>query len=413
NNEDVQNILNEYWELHEPIGNVTYVKEGDSYVFKYIDENGDSQVIDVEAIVKKYETVTTITPEVKDGKKTGKYVYKNESLDEVTIDVVGDVITNFDEIINNEDVQNILNEYWELHEPIGNVTYVKEGDSYVFKYIDENGDSQVIDVEAIVKKYETVTTITPEIKDGKNTGKYVYKNETLDEVTIDVVGDVINNFDEIINNEDVQNDLYLTVANNGKKLSSDNSITVASENKAVLQDIKIAVAIEGIQTTHLTNAAVTTSKVKNSAINIYKINSGKTFNEEEIASNFEEGEVLTADGKGGVIFKRPEMKNTLVDYSFEEQVTGQKWIGTDKEVIQRVFEVEFSQAENKVTLDGDFIDVVLDARFINQSTNSSTRGLIKKEIVNGKTILTLGTPGTLTVKHPKGKYYLILEYVKK
>ncbi|MDM1361991.1 hypothetical protein HX012_11070, partial [Myroides marinus] len=206
-NEDVQNVLNQYFNTSLPLGNVTYVKEGDSYVFKYLDEKGDNQTIDISEIVKSFETVTTITPEQVEGKNTGKYVYKNEELAEVTIDVVGDVINNFDEIISNEDVQNTLNQYFNNALPLGNVTYVKEGDSYVFKYLDEKGDNQTIDISEIVKSFETVTTITAEQVDGKNTGKYVYKNEELAEVTIDVIGDVINNFEDIITNEDVQNTL--------------------------------------------------------------------------------------------------------------------------------------------------------------------------------------------------------------
>ncbi|MDM1347412.1 hypothetical protein HX008_10380, partial [Myroides marinus] len=159
-NEDVQNVLNQYFNTSLPLGNVTYVKEGDSYVFKYLDEKGDNQTIDISEIVKSFETVTTITAEQVDGKNTGKYVYKNEELAEVTIDVVGDVINNFDEIISNEDVQNTLNQYFNNALPLGNVTYVKEGDSYVFKYLDEKGDNQTIDISEIVKSFETVTTIT-------------------------------------------------------------------------------------------------------------------------------------------------------------------------------------------------------------------------------------------------------------
>ncbi|MDM1379382.1 hypothetical protein HX059_10220, partial [Myroides marinus] len=85
-----------------------------------------------------------------ENKGKGIYVYTSEDNSQTSIDVVADVTNNFESIITNEDVQNALNVYFTNSIPEGNVTYVKEGDSYVFKYLDEKGDNQVIDISEVV-----------------------------------------------------------------------------------------------------------------------------------------------------------------------------------------------------------------------------------------------------------------------
>ena len=78
-----------------------------------------------------------------------------------------------------------------------------------------------------------------------------------------------------------------------------------------------------------------------------------------------------------------------------------------------MFELNLSTKTNVIEVPGDFASVILQARLIHKSTNSITEGIIEKEVVNGTTEITLGTAGSLTVMHPAGAYYLILEYVKK
>ncbi|MDM1349786.1 hypothetical protein HX017_08100, partial [Myroides marinus] len=208
----------------------------------------------------------------------------------------------------------------------------------------------------------------------------------------------------------------------GKALTSkESSIAIGNGDKAVLQGVNLDIETNGVKEKHITDNAVTTSKIKNDAVTFAKLKAGSVYGTVVLdkgitaakvsSEKATEGDVLTADGNGGASFKKGTKAE--VDYSKQEQIKDVKWLDTDKKVAQRVFEIELTKAENKITIDGDFASVILDARLINQTTNSATRGLIKKEVVSGKTVLTLGTPGTITVKHPKGKYYLILEYVKK
>lgn len=95
----------------------------------------------------------------------GTYTYTNEMGDTVTINVPSDVINNFEQIINNNEVLNQLIENLANTTVGGNVYY--DGDT--FTYVDESGQSHVINFEEIVQANETVTTL--EILEE---GQYLY-----------------------------------------------------------------------------------------------------------------------------------------------------------------------------------------------------------------------------------------------
>src|SRR5690606_21079702 len=122
----------------------------------------------------------------------------------VVINVPADVINNFEEIVNNTEVLNQLVENL-TNTTVGGNVYRAE-DRCV--YIDENGTSQTINVEELVQANETVTTL---VNNGDRT--YTYTNEARATVTIDVPADVINNFEEIVNNTEVLNQLVENLTN--------------------------------------------------------------------------------------------------------------------------------------------------------------------------------------------------------
>ncbi|MGL5276240.1 hypothetical protein, partial [Myroides sp.] len=214
NDSRVQKLLNQFIEANPPKGNVVYELEGESPVFKYTDEGNNLVVIDMSALVKANETVTSLS-----AIGAGKYEYRNEdqvknSEAGVVIDVVADVENNFETIIKNEEVQKLLNQYITTAPPKGNVVYELEGESPVFKYTDEGNNLVVIDMSALVKANETVTSLS-----SIGAGKYEYRNEDQVKnseagVVIDVVADVESNFETIIKNEEVQKLLnqYITTA---------------------------------------------------------------------------------------------------------------------------------------------------------------------------------------------------------
>ncbi len=205
NTQSVQNIFNEYVTKLE--GNITY--DGDNFI--YYDENGIEQTINITEMVRGKETLTNL---VKVGE--GKYTYYNEaSYDSngvlvpgatgVTIDVITDVTNNFEDILNEETIKNLFNEFFTTIK--GNVTF--DGDNFI--YYDENGIEQTINITEMVRGNETLTNL---VKVGE--GKYTYYNEASYDnngvlkpgatgITINVITDVINNFEEIINEESIKN----------------------------------------------------------------------------------------------------------------------------------------------------------------------------------------------------------------
>src|SRR5690554_1282444 len=195
NFENIVNNTNVLNELIEVLGD-TYVGGNvyyDGTQFTYVDQAGDTHIVDIQDIVQANETVTTIVKNT-----DGTYTYTNEAGDTVTIDATDNVISNFENIVNNTNVLNELIEVLGDTYVGGNVYY----DGTQFTYIDQAGDTHIVNIQDIVQANETVTTIV------KNTdGTYTYTNEAGDTVTIDATDNVISNFEDIVNNTNVLNEL--------------------------------------------------------------------------------------------------------------------------------------------------------------------------------------------------------------
>src|SRR5690606_2530225 len=169
-------------------GNVYY--DGDT--FTYVDEAGDSHVINFEEIVQANETVTTL-----EGIGEGQYLYTSEDGTETTINVAQDVIENFETIVNESNTEVIEQLITVLGDTYvgGNVYY--DGDTFI--YVDESGDSHVINFEEIVQANETVTTL-----EVLGEGQYLYTSHYRTETTINVAQDVIENFETIVNESNTE-----------------------------------------------------------------------------------------------------------------------------------------------------------------------------------------------------------------
>src|SRR5690606_5761223 len=121
-------------------GNVYY--DGDT--FTYVDESGDSHVINFEEIVQAKIARATLK-----ALGEGQYLYTSEDGKETTINVAQDVIENFETIVNESNTEVIEQLITVLGDTYvgGNVYY--DGDT--FTYVDESGDSHVINFEEIVQ----------------------------------------------------------------------------------------------------------------------------------------------------------------------------------------------------------------------------------------------------------------------
>ncbi len=225
-NETVQNeIINLIRNIG---GNVSY----DGNEFTYVDNNGTTQVINIEQLVKANETVTTLVSH-----NNGTYTYTSEDGTVTAINVPADVINQFEEIITNETVQNeIINLIRNIG---GNVSY--DGDQ--FTYVDNNGTTQVINIEQLVKANETVTTLV-----SHNNGTYTYTSEDGTVTTINVPADVINQFEEIITNETVQNEIINLIQNVGGNVSYDGDQFTYVDNNGTTQVINIEQLVKANET---------------------------------------------------------------------------------------------------------------------------------------------------------------------
>src|SRR5690606_33192995 len=115
------------------------------------------------------ETVTTLTPVLDAaGNRTGEYVYINEEGTDVNITVTQDVINNFEDIVNNTNVLNELIEVLGDTYVGGNVYY----DGRQFTYVDQAGDTHIVNIQDIVQANETVTTLVNNLD-----GTYTYTSE--------------------------------------------------------------------------------------------------------------------------------------------------------------------------------------------------------------------------------------------
>ncbi|MGQ8869071.1 hypothetical protein [Myroides sp. TSA_177.3] len=192
---------------------------------------------------------------------------------------------------------------------------------------------------------------------------------------------------------------------NGEAVSKDFLIYTAEDEKE--QVIDIATLVDSNETlTSLLNKVEAGVNVP--AVYIYTDENKRAW-EINIPEELKQSSVFT-DYIDSFIANIP---STVVNYSTTETIKPEKWLGTDKEIAQRVFDIQLNEKTNEIEVPGDFSSVILQARLINKTTNSITEGVIKKTVENGSTRIILGIAGTLSVQHPVGEYYLILEYVKK
>src|SRR5690606_16619108 len=155
----------------------------------------------IQHLVETNETVTTL-----ETLGEGQYLYTSEDGTETTINVAQDVIENFETIVNESNTEVIEQLITVLGDTYvgGNVYY--DGDT--FTYVDEAGDSHVINFEEIVQANESVTTLVDNAD-----GTYTYTSEDGTVTVVDVPASVINQFEKIVNGGPVtiDGDTYNTI----------------------------------------------------------------------------------------------------------------------------------------------------------------------------------------------------------
>ena len=300
--------------VNQNAGNLSYDVTNQSFTYK--DANGNIQAVNLSQLVKAAETTTTL---IDNG--NGTYTYNNEKGAATIINVGASVKNNFQDILNDQTVRNLLTQL--INQNAGNVTYDLASKSFTFK--DINGNPQVIDLTALVKSSETLTTLT---KDA-TTSVYTYKNEAGTDVNIDVIGDVKNNFSDIINNPAVKT-LLETMVTNTKGTVTFNatnnqfSYTDATGNPQV---IDLAALVKSTETlTTLTKDATT-------SIYTYKNEAGTDVNIDvigDVKNNFSDIinnpavktllETMVTNTKGTVTFNATNNQFSYTDATGNPQV---------------------------------------------------------------------------------------------
>src|SRR5690554_6091498 len=189
----------------------------------------------------------------------GTYTFTNANGDSMTIDVIGDVVTN---IQNQGDIYDEILILIDLHETLTDLTYDasentltytdEEGDAHTIQlnntnliydetnqklvYTNSKGETQEIDLGTLVAGNETVTTLI-----DNNDGTYTYTSENGTVTVIDIPASILNNFEEIVKSGPVTVDgnTFTTIeeyieyiANTSIMINDDDMITVTGDGTA-------------------------------------------------------------------------------------------------------------------------------------------------------------------------------------
>ncbi|MDM1497061.1 hypothetical protein HX063_16955, partial [Myroides odoratimimus] len=123
---------------------------------------------------------------------------------------------------------------------------------------------------------------------------------------------------------------------------------------------------------------------------------------------------FVANGDGTYTYTSEDGTSTVVkplDYNYTIQETGRSWIN-NKSVFELVADITLTTKTNAFTLPTDIPQeaLIIGIRFINKMNGSISTNVLKYDNVTRE--LVLGIIGSLTVYHPAGDYYLIVEYVE-
>ncbi|MTG99363.1 hypothetical protein GJV76_14740, partial [Myroides sp. BIT-d1] len=312
----VENIIKNI--INNTEGNVVY--EGDKLY--YIDSDGKK--------VEIKDKLTTITYD----KETGDYIYYNEGAVDrngniigkgIRIEVKQAVINKFGDIINNKSVQDHITNFLDGTYVGGNVYY--DGDKLT--YITKDGETKEVSIKDVVTANESKTVIiTFNKKQYYVSEEYLVENKGVVPTTvdasnlpkgiyaIDVVGGVVNNFEEIVNKGPITVDgrtfktvndyiTYLTESKGGfTKIVYDQSTgDVIFQEWDETTNSWVNVDNSKFSTIVKANETLTTLLDKGDGTFTYTDENGKTvsFDSNNTVVEIKDGVYTFKDGKGEVI----------------------------------------------------------------------------------------------------------------
>lgn len=374
---------------------ITTLIDQDGGQFLYTSEDGTETLIDIPAsvieniinegsvyneIINLIDTHETITILADHG--DGTYTYYNESEVDangviigpgVTIDVVGDVVTN---IINQGDIYNEIINILEAESDI----FVDNGDG-TFTHTAADGDIQIFDAN-------TTTMV------NNGDGTYTFTNANGDSLIVDVVGDVITNitnqgdiYDEIINIIEAESDALVHLGNGlFEHTAADGSVVTFDINTVNVENVLDADGnVIGYKFMDAAGDEIVTLNIVADIVNNL-INEGDIYN--EIVNIIDLNETLTT------ITLNPD--NTHIDYTDEESVLTQLDLtnlvrnlqntvtiedGINTTVQRTVTGTNTEYKVNVATADGANLGVVKEAE-INPTVNINADGALSVNLEN-------------------------------
>ena len=217
------------------------------------------------------------------------FVDETGNHDDVIIQVTQDIITDFEKIINDNTVKTLLQQF--ISSATGDVSVVRDtaGDIIIKTTTD------AFNISDEIRAQETNTTLT-----SSGSGVYVYKNEEAIKtngagITINVVADVQNNFQEIIDHTNVQtilNDFITQNVSNIEVITKPNGDTVfVIYEGGVKKEVNITELIKD-------NSYVASLEITDKTVNAEGVQAGFSFNDGKNAVSEVFAETLTSLSKG-------------------------------------------------------------------------------------------------------------------
>ena len=235
------------------------------------------------------ETLTALEKGVDAAQKI-EYTYIDETgaAAPVKITITQDVITDFEKIINDTTVNNLLKQF--ITTATGDVSVIRDTAGDVIIKTAEDA----FNLSEEIRAQETNTQLT-----SSGGGIYVYKNEEAIKnngagITINVVSDVQNNFQEIIDHTSVQTILeeYLTNNISNVKVINKNGDTVFVVNEGGVEtEVNISEIIRG-------ESYVASLELQDETTNTDAVKAGFRFKDGKNPTSQVFAETLTALEKG-------------------------------------------------------------------------------------------------------------------
>ncbi|MTG98964.1 hypothetical protein NWE55_02785 [Myroides albus] len=223
----------------ETVTSITNNVDAGTLTFK--DEAGTENVVSIKDLVKKHETITTLVRE-----EAGKYTYTNEAGKESKITVIGD-ITEVIKGKTDQDLYNVLKQLVNVEQTLTKLVYNATSKELV--YTDEQNATHNIDVDALVKENQTLTTL----KGGNNIKVTEVKGANSISYTLDVptatedVAGVVKPGSGLDVDADGNLTVNLETALNGKDLTGNDIIVVTDGKGAVLKTTALSVNEKAIK----------------------------------------------------------------------------------------------------------------------------------------------------------------------